>query len=86
MPTVPPPPPLPISTAAVNFKRNSIDQNNNKLELSECLWAVGDPEVQRACFFARTALMESPKECAYLKVKPVLQSGKLQSRAKVSFL
>lgn len=75
MPTVPPPPPLPISTAAQNFKRNSIDQNNNKLEFSECLWAVGDSEVQRACFFARTCLRSSPKECVYLKVNPILQTG-----------
>jgi hypothetical protein len=78
MPTVPPPPPLPISTASSFFKRsNSIDQNNNKLEFSECIWAVGDPEVQRACFFARTCLNSSPKECAYLKVDPILQTGEL---------
>ena len=78
MPTVPPPPPLPISTACSTFKRNSTDQNNNKLEFSECLWAVGDPDVQRACFFARTCLHSSPKECAYLKVDPILQNGKLR--------
>lgn len=78
MPTVPPPPPLPISTANSTFKRNSIDQNNNnKLEFSECRWAIDDPEVQRACFFARTCLNSSPKECVYLKVDPILQTGEL---------
>ncbi|CRK94537.1 CLUMA_CG008040, isoform A [Clunio marinus] len=75
MPTVPPPPPLPLSSININSKKNSIDQNNNKLQFSECLWAVGDPEVQRACFFARTCLHTSPKECTYLRVEPILQTG-----------
>lgn len=78
MPSVPPPPPLPISVVSGFLKRNSIDQNNNKVDLNECLWAVGDPDVQRACFFARTCLKSSPKECAYLKVDPILQNGKLR--------
>ena len=77
MPTIPPPPPLPISTPNINFKRNSIDQNNNnKLELNECRWAIGDPEVQKACFCSRVCQFSSPKECVYLKVDPILQTGK----------
>lgn len=76
MPTIPPPPPMPNLTAGNNLKRDSIDQNNNKLDFKECLWAIGDPEVQRACFFARTCRNSSPKECVYLKVDPILQSGR----------
>jgi hypothetical protein len=79
MPTIPHPPPLP-PTAEITFnKRNSIDQkSNNKLELNECLWAVGDPDVQRSCFFARTCRTASPKECVYLVVDPILQTGEIQ--------
>lgn len=90
MPTVPPPPPMPMSTLCINFKRNSItdqnNNNNNKLEFSECLWAAGDPEVQRACYFARTCLTSSPKECVFLKVDPILQTGKIAKLQKVSLL
>lgn len=75
--TIPPPPPLPIATGKSLFKR-FYDQNNNKLELNECLWAVADSEVQRACFFAKTCCQTSPNECVYLKVKPILQNGKFR--------
>lgn len=80
MPTVPPPPPMPILAAGSNFIRNSIDQNNNnnnKLDLNGCFWAVADSDVQRACYFSRTCVLSSPTECAYLKVDPILQTGKL---------
>lgn len=83
MPSVPPPPPMPIASTAGSFQRNSIDQNNNnKLDLRECLWAVGDPEVQRACYFARTCCHSSPKECVYSRFEPRLQTGTMRKQCK----
>lgn len=81
MPSIPPPPPIPA--LSVFLKGNSIDQNNNskfspnKVEFKVCLWALNDPEVQRACFFGRACLESSPRECVYLKVNPILQTGGL---------
>lgn len=73
MPTVPPPPPaLPISTSSRQFTRIV---NCNEIPLKACLWAVEDLEVQRACFFSKICTSTSPKECVYLKVKPILQVG-----------
>lgn len=72
---IPPPPLPPLTISNINFRRNSTDQNNNKLEINECLWAVTDFEVQRACFFSRVCQKSSPKECVYLKVNPILQTG-----------
>lgn len=79
MPTIPPAPPLPPISCFV--KSNLIDQNNNKfiankVEFKVCLWAINDPELQRACFFARTCLDKTPRECSYMKVNPILQTGK----------
>ena len=80
MPTIPPAPPLP-PISCFN-KSNLIDPNNNnykfissKVEFKVCLWAINDPEIQRACFFNRTCLNSSPRECSYMKVNPILQTG-----------
>ncbi|KAL7018593.1 hypothetical protein ACKWTF_010824 [Chironomus riparius] len=78
MPTIPPAPPLPPISCFI--KSTFIDPNNNKfisnrVEFRVCLWAIKDPEVQRACFFARTSLDSSPKECSYMRVDPILQTG-----------
>lgn len=82
MPTIPPPPPLPISSAINILKhRNSIDQNNNiignsSIIQSVVLWAFPDYSVQCSCYFARTCVNSSPRECSYLRVEPILQNGK----------
>ncbi|CAO1424634.1 unnamed protein product [Diamesa serratosioi] len=72
MPTVPPPPSLPISTSSRHFTRIA---NSNEVLLKECLWALEDLEVQKACFFSKICTLSSPKECVYLKVNPTLQVG-----------
>ena len=72
MPTVPPPPPLPISTSSRHFTRIA---NSNDVPLKVCLWAMEDLEVQKACFYSKICTSTSPKECVYLKVKPILQVG-----------
>lgn len=84
MPTVPPPPPLPISTAINILKhRNSIDKNNNNdnnnsslIIKSLVVWAFPDYSVQCSCYFARICVNSSPRECTYLKVEPILQTGR----------
>lgn len=80
MPTIPPPPPLPISSAISILKhRNSIDKNNNisnsSIIQSVVLWAFPDYTVQCSCYFARTCVTSSPRECSYLRVEPILQNG-----------
>lgn len=79
MPTIPPPPPMNVISNARDLK-SSIDRNNNlnKIEISECKWAINvEPEIQRACFFARTCEYTSPKECVYMKVDSILQTGEI---------
>lgn len=82
MPSIPPPPPLPITTAINILKhRNSVDLNNNKNSSSNsiiqsfAIWAFPDYAVQCSCYFARTCVNSSPRECCYLKVEPILQTG-----------
>lgn len=79
MPSIPPPPPLPITTAINILKhRNSVDFNNNcgnSLIQSFAVWAFPDYSVQCSCYFSRTCVNSSPKECSYMKVTPILQTG-----------
>lgn len=80
--SIPKPPPLPPSVAKF-IKAKIIDHNNNRflsnrVDFKVCLWALNDSEIQRACFFARTCLELSPRECIYMIVNPILQSGMLK--------
>jgi hypothetical protein len=78
MPTVPPPPPggIFLSTTTRNYLRSSLINKVRPLDFQECLWAKEDPDIHRACFFAKVCPKESPKECVYMHVKPILQVGK----------
>lgn len=77
MPTIPPPPPplLPLKSENLKSYQNNNDSKNLDIVFKECVWCK-DPEVKRACFFARTCCDTSPRECSYMRVKPILQSGK----------
>lgn len=80
MPTVPPPPTPPpvslLSTTNRQYLRTTFLVNAKPFDVQECLWAKDDPEVHRACFFAKVCTKDSPKSCVYLHVKPILQVGK----------
>jgi hypothetical protein len=80
MPTIPPPPPIPLISSTLE-RKTSIDNNNNvnKVEINECRWAIYEPEIQRACYFSRTCEFTTPKECVYMEVNPILQTGKCQN-------
>lgn len=64
----PAPPPLP------KIGNNSIISTNNFVP-DECIWAVKNPEIQRACYLARICRGAPPKICVFRQFEPIIQNG-----------
>lgn len=70
LPEAPPPPPVFLDG---HKQHNSSTATKNIID--ECLWAVEQPELQKACFLARVCSTKPPKCCAFRDITSILQIG-----------
>lgn len=84
--TIPPPPP--ILPNLVKKEDNSLKVISiPKPELNEAIWAADHPDLQKACFFGRVCLHDSPKEYKYdVGITSILQKGPTCGLTAISML
>ncbi|XP_075148175.1 actin maturation protease [Haematobia irritans] len=80
--TIPPPPTPPNILKCAN---NSIVRQQTP-QLEECLWALDQPELQKACFLARICTWKKPKVCAFHNIESILQVGPTCGLTAISML